>query len=104
MASGAKSLVLDFLVKPRVTATGTRTAPGRYAVHGRVHPAVATGVILQRRTDDGWVRLERHASGRTGRVTFTGERPGTYRLTVPAAGDRVAAHSHRLHLGHAGRS
>ena len=103
-ATGAKGLVLDFLVKPRITAIGTRTAPGRYAVHGRIHPAVASDVTLQRRTDAGWVRLERRTSGPSGRVTFTGERPGTYRLSVPAAGDRVAAHSHRVHLGHAGRS
>jgi hypothetical protein len=102
-ATGAKGLVLDFLVKPRVSATGTRTAPGRYAVHGQIHPAVASRVTLQRRTERGWVRVERHTSDPSGQVTFTGERPGTYRLSVPAAGDRVAAQSHRLHLGRAGR-
>ncbi|RYU14557.1 hypothetical protein [Nocardioides iriomotensis] len=99
-AAGTKGLVLDFLVKPRVSATGARTAPGRYAVHGRIHPASTSSVTLQRRMSDGWVRLERHTSGPSGRVTFTGEPPGTYRLTVPAAGNRVAAHSHRLQLGH----
>jgi hypothetical protein len=101
--AGGSGLVLDFLVRPRVRITGTRTAPQRYTVQGQVRPAVATKVTLQRKGDDGWKRLERRASGKSGRVEFTGERPGTYRLRVPAAGDRVAAHSHRLQLGRAGR-
>ncbi len=103
-ATGTKGLVLDFLIKPRVRATGTRTAPNRYAVHGQVRPAVTTMVILQRRAADGWGKVERHPSGKSGRVAFTGERPGTYRLRVPAADDRAAAHSRRLQFGHAGRS
>ena len=101
--AGGAALVLDFLVRPRVRITGTRTAPHRFTVHGQVLPAAATRVALQRRADDGWVRLERHTSGRSGQVAFTGERPGTYRVRVPAADDRVAAHSRRLQLGRAGR-
>lgn len=101
--AGGTGLVLDFLVRPRVRITGTRTAPHHYTVHGRVRPAVATTVALQRRVDDGWVRLERHTTGTSGRVAFTGERPGTYRLRVPATDERVAAHSRRLQLGRAGR-
>ena len=97
-SAGTKALVLDFLVKPRVEAVGTRTAPKRYAVHGRVRPAITTAVTLQRMAVDGWVKVERHDSGTSGRVTFTGARPGTYRLSVPPTDDRVAAHSHRLHL------
>jgi hypothetical protein len=94
-------LVLDFLVKPRVTITGTRAAPHRYTVRGEVHPAVATRVVLQRKTDGGWQRVGRHTSGKAGRVAFADRRPGTYRLRVPAADDRVAARSRRLQLGRA---
>lgn len=101
--AGGPGLVLDFLVKPRVRITGTRTAPHRFTVHGQVRPAVTTRVALQRRSDHGWVRLERHTSGKSGRVAFTDERPGTYRLRVPATDDRVAVHSRRLQLGRAGR-
>ena len=103
VAGGGPALVLDFLVKPRVGIAGTRTGPGRYTVRGRVHPAVATRVLLQRRADDGWVRLQRHRSSKTGQVTFTNVRTGTYRLRVPAADDRVGAHSRRLQLGGPGK-
>ncbi len=98
-SAGSKALVLDFLVKPRVEATGTRTGPNRFAVHGRIRPAITTAVNLQRMATHGWVKVDRHTSNKSGRVTFTGARPGTYRLTVPATGDRAAAHSHPLHLG-----
>ena len=101
--AGDNGLVLDFLVKPRVELSAARTAPRRYTVHGQVRPAVTTEVVLQRRAGGDWVRLERHTTGKSGRVAFTGERPGTYRLRVPATHDRVAAHSRRLDLGGAGR-
>jgi hypothetical protein len=101
-ATGGPGLVLDFLVKPRVTIYGTRTAPRRFTVRGEVHPAVATRVVLQRKGDDGWEKVARRASGKSGQVAFPDRRPGTYRLRVPAADDRVAAHSRRLQLGRAG--
>jgi hypothetical protein len=97
--AGGARLVLDFKVKPRVEIRGSRSGPGRYTVRGELHPRVATKVVLQRRSDGDWTKVESDKSSKRGLVSFTGKRPGTYRLRVPAADDRVAAHSDRLELG-----
>ena len=100
--AGGSSLVLDFLVKPRVEISGTRTGPGRYTVRGELHPRVSTRVVLQRRSDGDWSKAQRDTSSKKGLVSFAGKRAGTYRLRVPADGNRVAAHSGRLKLGRGG--
>jgi hypothetical protein len=100
--TGGTALVLDFLVKPRVEISGTRTAPGRYTVRGELHPRVATKVVLQRRSHGDWTKVESDKSSKRGLVSFTGKRPGTYRLQVPADDNRVAARSGRLKLGRGG--
>lgn len=97
-AGGSRELVLGFKVKPRVRIASTRTSPARFTVLGRVRPVPTVGVTLQRKADDGWVRLERQGTNKSGKVAFTKQRPGTYRLHTPATKSRVAASSPKLTL------